>query len=113
MQIIGDGLGRDPEQLCEMFERLPEEHQGFVVLQIAYVLAEDCVVILCQAKRVFQFSAAGKNFSKRLLEINRLRNVTARTPEHTLLTAERADYGIVYPHVYVAVVNDEPIRNIA
>ncbi len=66
MQIVSDGAWRDSEKLFQIGERLLEEQQRLVILQVADVLAEDAVASLGEAERVLEFGAAGEN----LLQLN-------------------------------------------
>ena len=65
VKIVGHRHGRDPEQFFHALQRFLEEHQRFVVLQVADVLAQEGVVFLRQAERVLQLGAAGEDFGDR------------------------------------------------
>ena len=59
MKIVCHGARLHAEQLLQILQRLFEECQRLEILQVANVLAHDCVVPFGQAKRVLQFSSAG------------------------------------------------------
>src|SRR5690349_1522783 len=53
MQIIGDRFRSYPEQLLEMFHTLFKGSQCFVIFHVANMVAQKCIIPVCDTESVF------------------------------------------------------------
>ena len=109
MQIVRNRLRFYAKQFLQILQRLLKEDQRLEVLQVADMLAENRVASLRQAEGVFQFGSAGEDLLHRHAEIDRLRYIAARPPQHTLASLKGAYDGVIHAHVNVAVMKEEPV----
>jgi len=61
MQIMSHQRRGNIEEPFEVFDALLKGSQGFVIFQIADVVAHESVAISCQAKGIFEMRAAGQH----------------------------------------------------
>ena len=113
VQVVRDGSRRHAKQLFQIGQRLFEEPQGFVILQVANVLAQDGVASLGEAEGVFQLAAAGQQLGRGAAQVESLRSITARPAQHALAAFESADHRIVGAHVDAAIMREEPVGHVA
>jgi len=102
------------KQTPVMFYAFGERAQRFQIFQIAYVMADESVIVARQTKGIFQLSAAGQNL---LFEtesgFDGSRRESARTPQNHFATGENTRHRIIRAHVYAAVVQQVKIRDAA
>ena len=112
MQIVRDHLRFDSEQAAKMIDAIDVSPPGFVVFQIANVMRHKGTVALHQAKRAFQFGAAGKNRTAGTERHHeRTRRVAARSANRVLAPANQSNDRVIGADVNRSVVDQKAIRD--
>ena len=107
---MSHGLRMHAEEALHVIERLAEEDQRFVVLQVSDVLAEHGIMPGGQAEGILEFAACGDHFRYGPAEINGRRREPARSPQHHRPAAQDAGDRIVYRGLDRPVVGQESVR---
>src|SRR5271165_4059315 len=81
MEVMSHGLRMHAEEALHVVERLAEEDQRLIVLQVSDVLAENGVMAGGQAEGVLEFAACGDHFQYGPAEINGRRREPARSSQ--------------------------------
>ncbi len=113
MQVVGQQLGLDAEELLDMGDPVPKGLQGLVIFQVADVMAEEGVVLTGEAKGVFQLPASRQDGGGLPGQVHRVGGIAARAPQGNELglaaAGEGTHHGVVTAGVDVAVVHQESI----
>src|SRR5690242_1515492 len=81
MEVVCDTLGRDFQDSFEMFDCLFEKTIAFKVLQIADVLAEECVLAFGKTNCVLQLATDREDRRYFFVQENRNRDEAPRAAE--------------------------------
>src|SRR4051794_34300083 len=60
VEVVGDGLGVDVEQALVVLDALAEGGEGFEVLQVADVVADECLAAFAEGEGFFKVTAASQ-----------------------------------------------------
>ena len=105
--------GSKSKSFCKMRELLLVAVQRLEVLEVAYVLAWECVAPFERQKPAFCSAPAGEQPAAQALYRHRVRHVAARAAERILPTLKDPDERVVAAGEYLAVVQEEALRYIA
>src|SRR3990172_268192 len=104
--------GFDEEELFEMNDSFFERRKGFEILKITDMMTHESIMPAGQAKRVFQFPAAGKDHLEGKREFDREGNLASRSPDDIRFAFEDPCHRVVTSHVDLPIVKEEKIRNV-
>ena len=113
MEVMRHGLRMHAEEALHVIERLAEEDQRLVVLQVSDVLAENGVMAGGEAEGVLEFAARGNHVRYGPAEVDGRRREPARSPQHHGPAAENARDGIVYRRPDRPVMGQESVGQAA
>ncbi len=107
MQVVRDAFGINAEETAHVLDGPFEHLHGFEILEVPDMLAEDRVMLARETERVLQFAAAREDLLDGRGEIDRMRRVSARAPDHAVAAFERAHDRVIRWHVDAPVVREE------
>src|SRR5215211_418506 len=114
MEVEGDQLRAHVEESAIMLDSFPERPQRLVVLHVPDVVAHEGVAISGQAERVLELSTAGQRVPGEVCgQSERCRSVASGAPDRVRSSSGCTDYGVVAAHVYLAVVEEEVVGDLA
>src|ERR1017187_5560929 len=109
MEVMGHGPWMHPEEAFHVIERLAEEDQRLVVLQVSDVLAEEGVMPGGQAEGVLEFTARRNHVQSSPAEVNGRWREPPRSPQHQGPAGTDTSDGIVHRRPDRPVMGQESV----
>src|SRR5262249_34534759 len=113
MQIVSDDTGLQIKEPLEMIYAMLERYERLQIFQVAYVVADESVIVMREAKSVFEFRAARQNIPLKFERcLDGRRGVTARPAQDNRAVSKYSRDRIIRTHMNPAVVEQEIISNL-